>query len=34
MELFKKKKSTDEKFEEDKKRKAILTILRVYRLDG
>lgn len=33
MELFNKKKSTDEKFEEDKKRKAILTLLRVYRDD-
>lgn len=33
MELFKKKKSTDEKFEEDQKRKVIMTLLRIYRDD-
>ena len=33
MGLFEKQKSTDEKFEEDKKRKVILTLLRVYRDD-
>jgi len=33
MNLFRKEKSTEEKFEEAKKRKALLTLLRVYRDD-
>lgn len=33
MGLFEKKKTSDEKFEEDKKRKVILTLLRIYRDD-
>lgn len=33
MGLFERKKTTDEKFEDDKKRKAIMTLLRIYRDD-
>lgn len=33
MEIFRKDKPTEQKFEEDKRRKALLTLLRVYRDD-
>jgi len=33
MEIFRKDKPTEEKFQEDKRRKALLTLLRVYRDD-